>query len=161
MLQVLRVMLLGCIAGCSANLDAECADLFEDANVVLNEVADARDSGERKAKVEKLEGFLREVMALRKSAKERLDDADFSGGLCSELSYNPMECEEHQVWDDLNLRKTMALTEFTMLWRQVGEIQTSNRRALSDPDNRTFNQLNSKTLDELMALRYLCNNTLR
>ena len=161
MLRVISAMSLIFIAGCSSNLDAECADLFEVANVALGEVANARDQSELRVEVKKLEGLLPEVVELRKSAEERLNDSDFSSGLCAELAYRGQHCEENEVWDDLNKRKTMALAEFTTLWREVGTIKTGDKRVRSDPENPTFNQLGSKTLDELMKLSYLCNKTLR
>lgn len=161
MFRIFTVLILNFVAGCSANLDAECADHFERVNDVLGDIADAQDINDLDAGVAELDGFSKDVISLRKRARERLNDPDFLGKLCSELAYEGMDCEETIVLDDLNMRKTLALTEFKLLWRKIGAMKETDGRFRSDQGQLVLNRLKSQTLDELFALSFLCNKTLR
>lgn len=161
MFRIVTVLILILVAGCSANLDAECADQFEHVNDVLGNIASAQNINDLDESVAELDSFSKDVISLRKKARERLNDPDFLGKLCSELAYEGMDCKETVVLDNLNMRKTLALTQFKVLWRKIGAMQETDGRFRSDEGQLIFNRLKSQTLDELLALSFLCNKTLR
>lgn len=172
MCRILAVFLLSLFAGCSANLDAECTDFFERVNEVLGEIAAARNIDELEARVDKLNKFSREVKSLQARARERLGDKIATGKICSELTPPGVECDETLVFDELNKRKTVALTGFMLLLREVGTMPAvgagfdlgfyeGSGSSRPDQGELVFNRLNSKILDEISMLSYVCNNTLR
>jgi hypothetical protein len=176
---------LALVTGCSANLDVEYTDFFTRANDALDEITAASSDAERAVLAENLASFSSEVESLKQRAGERISEKMMSGKIRSDLTPGGTECEETLVFDDLNMRKAVALNGFIERWRKVGPFSKSvaapvevPRAVHEDNDNgRTTNadalqrnpvddgakpmRLNPGILGEMVELVFACNNTLR
>ncbi|MEZ5542841.1 MAG: hypothetical protein R3F42_12480 [Pseudomonadota bacterium] len=177
------VLPVALVCGCSANLDAECTDFFGRVNTALDAVAAADSSESRTARLRDLESFSAELESLQQRAAQRLSEKIASGELCSELAPRGTECDERLVFDDLNQRKVVALNGFITRWQELGVRRTATAapapvplpasgddgqpapgmpaQAMEDAVASALQRPNTRLLDGMLELMFICNNTLR
>ncbi len=143
------------LCGCSANLDADCAELFEDMTAELDRVLDADSFEDKVARLRELEDYAPRIRSLSERASETISAKITSGEIYSDLNPDgPSDPGKQKfIFDDLNARKAVALNAFNSRRFQIGNdvLEAAGQSSLAE----------GSYLYDAVRLSFMCNQTLR